>query len=108
MQIGKGASPISSYVAITRVKRRESLLIYRPFDKDLFNQGSLQGPELLLKLLRGVEHIDWKQIELEHMPQGKCFNCGHVQYKEDFAPCEWSRKEKKWCKVCVKEKVEYL
>ena len=73
MQIGTGTSPMSSYVAFTRVKKMEDLLIFRPFDLDLFNQGNLEGPELLLKILRG-ENIDWEAVEQNHMPSHIC--CG--------------------------------
>ena len=57
LQIGRGTNPISSYVAMTRVRSREDLLIYRQFDRSLFTQGSPEGPELLLKTLRG-EQVD--------------------------------------------------
>ena len=73
MQIGAGTSPMSSYVAFTRVKRMEDLLIFRPFDRDLFEQGNLEGPELLLQVLRG-ESVDWKAVEEKHMPSNMC--CG--------------------------------
>ena len=49
LQIGRGVSCIASYVALTRVARREDLLIYRPFDRTLFTQGPILGPDLLLK-----------------------------------------------------------
>jgi len=68
MQIGKGTSPIASYVAMTRVKRRHDLLIYRCFERSLFNGGQLKGPTLLLKLLRG-EHIDWKKSRRSICPK---------------------------------------
>ena len=32
LSIGGGTSPLSSYVALTRVQRREDMLILRPFD----------------------------------------------------------------------------
>ena len=41
LRIGKGTNPISSYVAITRVQKREDLLIYRPFNIEPFQQGQL-------------------------------------------------------------------
>ena len=53
LQIGRGTSPIASYVALTRMKTREDLLIDRPFDRALFTQGPQEAPELLLKVLRG-------------------------------------------------------
>ena len=67
MQIGAGTNPMASYVAFTRVKRMEDLLIFRPFDRFLFNAGNLEGPELLLRVLRG-ENVDWEAIEAKHMP----------------------------------------
>ena len=67
LQLGRGVNRISSYVAMTRVRNRSDLLIYRPFDKDVFSQGPPQGPSLLLQHLRG-EHIYWKAIEAEHTP----------------------------------------
>ena len=62
LQIGHGTSPIASYVAFTRVERRQDMIIYRPFDHSLFTNGSPEGLELLLKTLRG-EEIDWAAIE---------------------------------------------
>ena len=48
-----GAHPMGAYVAMTRVKKREDLLIYRPFDLEPFQRGERKGPSLLLKHLRG-------------------------------------------------------
>ena len=73
LRLGKGTKAIASYVALTRVKSRRDLLIYRPFDLEPFQQGQLRGPELLLQHLRG-EDIDWKASEEEHMPRDKCVN----------------------------------
>ena len=67
LRIGCGTKPISSYVAITRVEHRSKLLIFRPFERELFTRGQQRGPELLLKHLRG-ENIDWEAIEEEYMP----------------------------------------
>ena len=56
LRIGKDTSPISSYVALTRVKTRNKLLIYRPFEREMFTKGEAEGPELLMKLLRGARY----------------------------------------------------
>ena len=53
LRLGKGTKAIASYVALTRVKSRHDLLIYRPFEIELFRKGPLQGPTLLLRVLRG-------------------------------------------------------
>ena len=71
MQIGTGTSPLASYVAFTRVAKREDLLIFRPFDRELFTQGNQEGSVLLLKVLRG-EAIDWDAQEARHMPSHIC------------------------------------
>jgi len=100
MQIGAGTNPMSSYVAFTRVRKMEDLLIFRPFDRSLFNQGDLEGPNLLLKVLRG-EKIDWQKIEEQHLPSHDCVNCGTKQFKTDFSEPQWKRKDsRRYCKNC--------
>ena len=102
MQIGAGTNPMSSYVAFTRVTKKEDLLIYRPFARNLFCQGNLEGPELLLKVLRG-EDIDWQAIEEKHMPSHMCHGCDTKQFKAEFSPGQWSRLSgKRYCKACEK------
>ncbi len=103
MQIGAGTSPMSSYVAFTRVSKKEDLLIFRPFERELFNQGNQEGPDLLLRVLRG-EHIDWAAIEAEHMPSHMCAGCVSKQFKKEFSGPQWKRKDgKKYCLTCEKE-----
>ena len=104
LQIGSGTSPIASYVAMTRVKTRNDLLIFRPFSHELFTRGTLEGAELLLRVLRG-EEIDWQAIEEKHTPKGYCTGCGFVQFKESFPPSQFSRKDdRRFCSGCVKAK----
>ena len=103
MQIGAGTSPMSSYVAFTRVKKAEDLLIFRPFDRELFNQGDLEGPNLLLQVLRG-EHVDWAAIEQKHMPSHMCHGCNTKAFKAEFSEPQWKRKDgKRLCKSCERE-----
>ena len=71
-----------SYVAITRVERREELIIYRRFPLHLFNKGQKPGMELLLRVWRHDGTIDWKAIEDEHMPSKKCWSCNGVTKKQ--------------------------
>ena len=63
LQLGRGVGILASYTAITRVRRREDMLIFRPFDLAPLQRGPPRGPDLLLRVLRG-EKIDWKAIEL--------------------------------------------
>eukprot|EP00959_Pyramimonas_sp_CCMP1952_P055730 1164629-Pyramimonas_sp.AAC.1 len=44
VRIGGGTSPLSSYVALTRVRRREGALIFRPFDRAPRAQKEREGP----------------------------------------------------------------
>jgi hypothetical protein len=76
LKFGGNSSAMASYVAITRVERREDLLIYRPFPRHLFANGQKPSLELLLKVWRG-ENIDWVAIENEHMPKK---NAQHAAY----------------------------
>ena len=51
LQLGRGVSNIASYVAMTRARLRTDILIFRPFDREIFNHGPPEGPTLLLKHL---------------------------------------------------------
>ena len=42
LRLGGSSSAMASYVAITRVERREDLLIHRPFPRKLFENGQKQ------------------------------------------------------------------
>ena len=99
MQSGRG-----SYVALTRTETREDLLVYRPFDLDLFTQGEPDGPILLLKTLRG-EAIDWAEIEAKYTPSHMCTGCGLRCFKEEFQMSQWARTDVvHYCKGCVRAK----
>ena len=53
LRLGRGVSWMSTYVAITRVRRREHLLIYRPFGREPYTHGEMEGTKLLLQKLQG-------------------------------------------------------
>lgn len=93
---------MSSYVAFTRVTKKEDLLIFRPFDRELFNQGNQEGPELLLRALRG-EAIDWAVIEAKHMPSFMCQGCDAKQFKREFSERQLQRAiGQRFCSSCEK------
>ena len=50
---GKGTSSITAHVALTRVCRRDDLIVYRPCVRSAFTGGPIEGPKLLMKQLRG-------------------------------------------------------
>ena len=94
LNIGGSSSTMSSYVAMTRVERREDLLIYRPFPLELFNKGQKPGMDLLLRVWRHDKTIDWEAIEKEHMPSKFCPNCRCVKKKQLYHKTEWKRTDK--------------
>ena len=95
---------MSSYVALTRVRRREDMLIFRPFDRAPYTQKERKGPGLLLQLLRG-DPMDWDAIEKEFMPAGTCALCSSVKYKNQYALGQWSRDDgRRVCQVCLEGK----
>ena len=101
LQIGRGVSSIASYVAMTRIKTRRDLLIFRPFDREIFTRGPPEGPSLLLRKLRG-EKIDWKAVEEKHVPMAKCCGpCMNLREKKDFDAREWGNKEDPHCKAFI-------
>lgn len=56
LKLSGSSGTMSSYAAITRVERREDLLIYRPFSRNLFVNKERSSLELLLKVWRGHKH----------------------------------------------------
>ena len=83
LNIGGSSSTMASYVALTRVERREDLLIYRPFPLDLFNKGQKEGMDLLLRVWRG-EDIKWQEIEKKYMERKLCSECGCMKREAEY------------------------
>ena len=100
LQIGRGVNGIASYVAMTRMRKKTDLLIFRPFDREVFAAGPPLGPSLLLQHLKG-EFIDWKQIEEDHIPSKFCHGpCRSMRLKDEFGK-EWSNKIDPHCSACM-------
>ena len=112
LNIGGNSSTMSSYVALTRVEKREDLLIYRPFPLDLFNRGQTSSMGILLSVLKG-ECIDWQAIEYAYMPSKVCPQCGIMKKFQAFSVTEWKRVDKNNnqlgnCMMCIaKHKAEH-
>ena len=88
LQIGRGVSAIASYVAMTRLRTRQDLLIFRNFDREVFMQGEPEGPALLLHKLRGGA-IDWAALEKKHTPKRYCYGpCMLLLLKEEYSAKE--------------------
>ena len=72
----------------------------------LYTQGGPEGPDPLLKALRG-EIVDWAAIEAKHAPSRVCSGYGMMHFKDEFAVSQWKCKdERHFCKVCVTQKTE--
>ena len=89
--IGKEANPVSSYVALTRVKSRRDMLIYRPFPREIFCSKRLLTPEILIKHLK-KETINWsaladnlkERIDLKKVAQGEKRKYKETEEKDDM------------------------
>ncbi|CAE8714602.1 unnamed protein product [Polarella glacialis] len=100
LQLGSDSSPQASYVALNRVRKKEDLVIFRPFERSIFTKGSPEGPKLLLQHLRG-EAIDWAALEAKYMPKSSCAGCSSRKPKDAFTMQMWCREEFRYCKKCV-------
>ena len=78
---GDDMSPFTSYVALSRVRRAQDLLIYRPFLLRSFTRPRALGPQLLLRHLRG-EDIDWSEISTR-IHRSEFGSSGKVDAPED-------------------------
>lgn len=96
------------YVALSRVKNRESIWLLREFPLEMFNKEKGPGPEVLLQHLRG-EDVDWEKMTdmivgpspegAEWKPRLTCAECG-LQAAEHFAKQELERGAARVCKFC--------
>lgn len=81
LKLGGSSSVMASYVAITRVERREDLLIYSLFfPLEMFQAKQKPGRDLLVQVWRG-EEIDWASIEEKTCAQNILSVLCHVKAK---------------------------
>jgi hypothetical protein len=74
--IGEDSSALTGYVALSRVRDKESIWIFRPFPLTVFQQSQVLGPHLLLDHLQGKE-IDWDALKKKLQPQ----ECADVEVR---------------------------
>ena len=100
-QIGANGNPFTSYVAITRVKDRQHLLIYRPFDAKPFQRGIGLGRDLLLRVWR-QENVDWDAIRQAHIEEKPCSECFERKGTKAYTTGQWKRGDRdRICKECT-------
>ena len=92
----RGVSSTSSYLAIARIKNREGLMIYRPFELKPFTTGIPDGVALLLAKLRGKE-LDWANIEDEIILKNRCTQCNTKGDKAKFTRSEFRKNKLGLC-----------
>ena len=61
----KETEMLAAYIGLSRVRRKEALLIAEPFSPALFNHGQPPGPEILMKVLR-------REITADDSKKDKC------------------------------------
>ena len=106
LALGRGVSSIASYVAITRIKNREGLMIYRPFDLAPFTEGIPEGTALLLRKLRG-EELDWAMIEERLILKKACTVCKMKGDKSKFTRSEFRKTQARpVCLACMEASKE--
>ena len=118
LNFGRESNPRTGYVAITRVRSREDILIFRPFPRELFTRGAPEGPTLLLQKLRG-ERIDWEDVvaRLLRKPgqagkRVRCNGCSLLVEPNQLATgqpgmgkfCEACASTRVTCALCAEEK----
>ena len=90
LQAPEGASKLTSYVALSRVRDRLCILIFRCFNAESFRQGPPEGPSVLLQKLRnGPEGpVNWQALRVRCAPSSKfCGTCS--QWLEQSGFTEW-------------------
>ena len=104
---------LQCYVAISRVRSAKDLLIYRPFDPKVFQQGDPPGPKRLLEVLREktLTFIQSTKRNDIHVST-QCIDCGCWDYQNihsDCLPirdpfrcptCQTGNCTSKWCRSC--------
>ena len=97
----RGANPLTSYVALSRVRRREDMLIFRPFPIAKLQGGAPPGPQLLLDKLAG-KFIDWAAVQKQLAPDTRrCSSCKKTGAVDDFSTQQWCElSSKRLCREC--------
>ena len=88
LSVDKMVDPTIGTVAATRVRSREDVLILRPFRPWLFQRPASDGPDLLLRKLRG-EEIDWAAWREAKRPCSTCTTCQQVLPMDFFSAEQW-------------------
>ena len=108
MHIGDAGDPLAVYIALTRVKNRYGLFVYRPFAAAPFQKGAKKGRELLLRFWGG-EHMDWAFLRAKYRDEKLCSECKEQKPVGAFTPGRWKRTdEARVCRECMQRHADAL
>ena len=97
-----GTNIITCYIAVTRVREREKLLISRPFPAAPFQQGLAGERDLLLQCWRGAQP-DWAAVRARYNVTKRCSSCDIQKRTNAFAKPQWRAEDAtRVCKECVR------
>ena len=78
----KTTEMLAAYIGLSRVRRKEALLIAEPFSPALFTHGQPPGPEILMKVLRREITADDAEKDVCRFPS-QCLCLSHSANKTD-------------------------
>ena len=90
LHVDKRVDPTIGTVAATRVRSQEDVLILRPFPLWLYQRTPSDGPQLLLRQLRG-ESIDWTAYREARKPSAECLGCKQFLQLDAFNHEQWEQ-----------------
>ena len=94
------------HIALTRVKDRQGLFLYRPFDATPYQKGVKAGRALLLRVWRG-EDIDWSKLRAKYREERVCVECREQKPIAAYTAGQWKRTDPdRVCKECVRGHAE--
>ena len=106
MHIGDAGDPLTAYIALTRVRDRHGLFVYRPFAAAPFQKGPKVGRELLLRFWAG-EKLDWSALRAKYREEKQCKECNESKPASAFTAGRWKRTDAaRVCKECVSRHVD--
>ena len=101
LQIGEAGDPLTVYIAITRVRDRQGLFIYRPFDAAPFQRGAKLGRDLLLRFWRG-DTMDWAALRAKYREERQCAERKEQKPASGYTLGRWKRMDAaRICKECL-------
>ena len=99
-------TPLTAYIALTRIQDRESLYVYRAFPPEPFQKGAKLGRELLLRHWGGKRWIG-KRSEHNTGRKRMCKECHESKPLSAFTAGRWKRTDAaQVCKECVRRHTE--